>query len=186
MISLKESLLSDIDTTLARGKDDLDKAMGIPTLGDFYIPRFRHEYSMVIWRCQDKLEKYSNARWMPDNCPGITFMIYPGEKGDNVFYIECCFTSTLQYMSAAGYYSAPPLYNKRIYMWRTVLKDKNRLYCKKVVLSLIRHLSENPKAFNEFMHYIAEYVNHKSAEQSYISGTQMHIRDLMELNKIKG
>ena len=180
MITLKESILTGMEETIARGQNDLDRAMGIPTIDDFYTPRSSREYSIVLWRCKDKLERYNNS-WVPVDSPGITFMIYTDDA--------CCIIEskiTDNYLPNDQYKLAPPLHNKRIKNWKTVLNGKNRTYCKKVVLSLIKHLANNPKAFHEYMHYIAECKNHKSAEQSYHTGKSMPVRDFMELIKIKG
>ena len=181
---LYEGILAGADTVLAQGQDALDDAMGIPTMDDFYKPRSSRDYSLILWQCKDKLTPYKNARWMPDDCPGITFMIFPGEPGDDVFNIEFCMTQA--YLPNGQFRLAPPLHNKRILDWKIAVSGKNRTYCKKVVLSLIRHLAENPKAFKEFMHYIDECRNHRSAEQSYHTGKSMPTRNLMELMKIKG
>lgn len=173
---LKESILNDIDDQLNIGDEDIIKhTYNVPKLEDFIVRGKRLE---VFWDCKELLKKYKNKiKSLPKDSKGLTFTIR-NSSHTNKNFIEV-------YLDA---YSGEYMFRTHLAplnCWRTVL-DKNALYCKKVILSIILHLVKNPKAFDEFINYIAEYEIDKAASQSYNDGTTFKVRDFMELKKIKG
>lgn len=56
----------------------------------------------------------------------------------------------------------------------------------KVIISLIKHLAQNPKAFTEMLDYNAEIYKDIACKQSYDDGRYMKWREFEELLKIKG
>lgn len=175
MKSLKESLF---DT-----EENLDKfdehTFNIPDLSDFWISNFdRKEYS-VCWQCKDKLEKYKYCRWCPLDSCGIIFSI--NKRGDTANYYF-----TAQFAGNRGPKHIPN-FNYYLLGWSCDdYPDKPINYLKKVILTLIKHLATNPKAFEEMIDYVRRCSNHNAAKRSYDDGTYMKVRSFMELMKIKG
>ena len=178
MKTLKESLLSDIENTLSTGEGDIKKSLGVPTMKDFWIPKYGdHNESRVFWPCGEKLKKYKNCAWLPYNCPGITFKLY--ERNGQ-------FKMTAHFNSERGKYSLGPQ-NMWLRGWciDEEFKGKNRTYCKKVILSIIEHLAMNESAFEELIKYIKEVVQHYILASKYDDGTSPRVRSYYELFKIK-
>ena len=174
---LKESILDDIDTQIEKGDKDIeDVTYKIPTLKDFYGNKYS---SFVYWEGGDFIKQCKNIRLfsIPKNTKGITFGI--DNFGQGIHKLYCKFnTSEGKFKFDYSSWNVSSV-------WVTKL-DKNMLYCKKVILSLIEHLAKNPKALQELINYIGEYEIDRQASGSYNDGRTFKKRDLMELMKIKG
>lgn len=174
---LKESILDDVDVQIKKGDKDIeDVTYKIPTLKDFYGDR-RGQY--VYWECGDFIKncKHININAIPKNAAGITFGVDNFGSGINKIYFK--------FNSHEGKYKFDYDTWNASNVWITKL-NKNLLYCKKVILSIIIHLAKNPKALQELIDHLYEYELDKNARQSYNDGSSFKIRDLMELMKIKG
>lgn len=164
-------------------EDNIEKvenaALNIPELSDFWMSHYeRKEYS-VCWQCKDKLKKYKYARWcIPDSC-GIIFSINKSRTtGDCYFTAEFAGNRGPKHM---------PSFTHNVLGWSCHdYPDKPINYLKKVILTLIKHLATNPKAFDEMIDYVEKCSIHNAAKQSYDDGTSMKVRSFMELMKIKG
>lgn len=173
---VSESILNDIDSQLETGDTDIIRHVyKVPKLEDFIIRGPRYE---VFWDCKELLKKYKNKiKSLPKDSKGLTFIIIKSSNTNKNFIKVYLNEYSGEYMYRT--HLAP------LNCWRTEL-DKNILYCKKVILSIIEHLARNPKAFEEFMNYIVEYGRDKDARSSYDDGRPFPVRDFRELLKIKG
>ena len=174
---LKESILDDIDTQINTGDDELIRHVyKVPKLEDFYRTRLmRGTGEILFWECGELIKPLRRHRIIPRNSAGLTFRIIPAGSTTKI---------VAEFNSEEGK-NRFEFGSRVIQCWRTEL-DKNVLYCKKVILSIIEHLARNPKAFEEFMNYIIEYGRDKDARSSYDDGRPFPVRDFMELKKIKG
>ena len=154
-------------------------ALNIPELSDFWMSHYeRKEYS-VCWQCADKLKRYQYCRWCIQDSKGIIFSINKNrDTGDYYFIAEFAGNRGPKHM---------PTFTHRLLGWSCHdYPGKPINYLKKVILSLIKHLATNPKAFDEMINYVKECSNHYAAQQSYNDGKTMPTRSFMELMKING
>ena len=58
MKTLKESLLDNMEDIIARGEDDIKKALNIPTVKDFVKNPYHSKQTSVTWICPSIVKKY--------------------------------------------------------------------------------------------------------------------------------
>jgi hypothetical protein len=172
---INEGLLKGQADTIANGENDTDAALGIPKVDDFIL---NSSGCSVYFPCAEMMRKYRGYAWCPWNSSGLQFSIFKNRLTKKCsLTIRFCEENT----KFASYYAKELKgwqYNKYI--------DKPIGYWKKVVISLIKHLAENPKAFTEMLDYNAEVYKDIACKQSYDDGRYMNNRGFEELLKIKG
>ena len=169
-----EGLLKGQEATLASGENDLDAALGIPTIDDF---RWNSSGCSVYWECEDRLKKYNGYRWCPTRSSGLQFSVVKISSNSCYINVKFCEADT----KFASYYASELKgWNSNYYSGKPVS------YLKKVVISLIKHLAKNPKAFDAMLDYNMETYKDISCRQSYDDGRPWKWRGYEELLKIKG
>lgn len=169
-----EGLLKGQADTIANGENDTDAALGIPTVDDF---RWNSSGCSVYFPCAEMLRKYRIYAWCPWNPSGLQFSIF--RNIDKKCFLTVRFCNENEKFASR--------YAKELKGWQyNKYSDKPVGYWKKVVISLIKHLAENPKAFDEMLNYNVEYYKDIACKQSYDDGRYMKHRGFEELLKIKG
>ena len=169
-----EGLLRGQADTIANGENDTDAALGIPKVDDFI---WNSSGCSVYFPCAEMMRKYRSYAWCPWNSSGLQFSIVKVPSKGCYVTVRFCDENT----KFASYYA------KELKGWQyNKYSDKPVGYWKKVIISLIKHLAENPKAFAEMLDYNAEYYKDIACKQSYDDGRYMNHRGFEELLKIKG
>lgn len=169
-----EGLLKGQSETIANGEKDINAALGVPTVDDF---RWNSSGCSVYFPCAEMMRKYRGYAWCPWNSSGLQFSIF--RNIDKKCFLTVSFCSENEKFASR--------YAKELKGWQySKYVDKPVAYWKKVVISLIKHLAENPKAFAEMLDYNAEYYKDLACKQSYDDGRYMNKRSFEELLKIKG
>ena len=169
-----EGLLKGQGETISNGENDINASLGIPSIDDF---RWNLSGCSVYFPCAEILRKYRGYSWCPWHSSGLQFSIVKvPTKG---CYVTVRFCNENE--KFATYYA------KELKGWQyNKYVDKPVAYWKKVVISLIKHLAENPKAFAEMLNYNAEVYKDLACKQSYDDGRYMKNKGFEELLKIKG
>ena len=169
-----EGLLKGQADTIANGENDIDAALGVPTVNDF---RWNSSGCSVYFPCAEMMRKYRGYSWCPWNSSGLQFSIF--RNIDKKCFLTVSFCNENEKFASR--------YAKELKGWQyNKYVDKPVAYWKKVVISLIKHLANNPKAFAEMLNYNAEYYKDLACKQSYDDGRYMNQRGFEELLKIKG
>lgn len=169
-----EGLLKGQENTIANSENDIDAALGIPTIDDF---RWNSSGCSVYFPCADMMRKYRGYAWCPWNSSGLQFSIF--RNIDKKCFLTVSFCNENEKFASR--------YAKELKGWQyNKYVDKPIGYWKKVVISLIKHLAENPKAFAEMLEYNAEVYKDIACKQSYDDGRYMKWKEFDELFKIKG
>lgn len=170
--SLYEGLLKGQEETLASGEKDIDHALGIPTVDDF---RWNSSGCSVYFPCAETLRKYRGYSWCPWNASGLQFSIF--RNIDKKCFLTVSFCGENEKFASR--------YAKTLKGWQyNKYSDKPIGYWKKVVISLIKHLAKNPKAFDAMLDYNMETYKDIACRQSYDDGRPWKWRGFEELLKI--
>ena len=169
-----EGLLRGQADTIANGEKDIDAALGVPTVDDF---RWNSSGCSVYFPCAEMMRKYRGYSWCPWNSSGLQFSIF--RNIDKKCFLTVSFCNENEKFASR--------YAKELKGWKySKYADKPVAYWKKVVISLIKHLAQNPKAFAEMLDYNAEIYKDIACKQSYDDGRYMKWREFDEILKIKG
>lgn len=157
MKSLKESLLSDIEDTIANGEDDIKKALNIPTVKDFVKNPYNSKQTSVTWICPRIVEKYKTKYpdMVNDKWTGFEFMLdtYNSRMTDLHIYL----TDSTEFVS----------HKKVLPGWCDTFTGANLRNYKKMTIDIINTLAKKSELLDKVMEHAHESVNYK--QMSYLT-----------------
>ena len=157
MKTLKESLLSDIEDTIANGEDDIKKALNIPSVKDFVKNPYSSGQSSAKWICPETVAKYKkkypdmvNDRWT-----GFEFMLdaYNKRMTDLHMYL----TDNTEFVS----------HKKVLPGWCDTFTGANLRTYKKMTIDIVSILAKNPDILDKVMEHA--YKAFKNKNMSYLT-----------------
>jgi hypothetical protein len=158
MKTLYESLLSDIEDTIANGEDDIKKALNIPTVKDFVKNPYNSKQTSAKWICPRIVEKYKTKYpdMVIDKWTGFEFMLdtYNSRMTDLHIYL----TDSTEFLS----------HKKVLPGWCDTFTGANLRTYKKMTIDIIEAIAKKPELLDKVMEH--SYKAFKSNKQmSYLT-----------------
>ena len=151
MKTLKESILSDMENTLDRGQDDLDKAFNVdtlPTVKDFNKGIFNRKWHQANWYCPNVIKRYRSKypNFVPESADSIS-VILDAEYGR---VVDCNL-----YFSTQGYAKL-----KSIAGWNDAFVGANLRKYKQMAIDILTKLAKNPDKMDVMMKHANMYFDY--------------------------
>ena len=141
--SLKESLLSDIEDTIANGDKDIETALKIPSVKDFIKNPYNSKQTCVKWICPGIVEKYKSKYpdMVIDKWTGFEFMLdtYNSRMTDLHIYL----TDSTEFLS----------HKKVLPGWCDTFTGANLRNYKKMAIDIIDTLAKKPDLLDKVMEH---------------------------------
>ena len=167
MRTLHESLLDDIETTMANGASAMNSEFNIdtlPTIKDFEKGPYNNKWHKAIWYCPNVVKKYRSKYpdMIPDSVDSIMIVLdttYGKVVDCNLFFT----TKTTSGISKL----------KTIVGWNAGFVGANLRKYKQMTIDLLTKLAKNPDKMDELMQYSHEYakywegINSGTAKNTY-------------------
>lgn len=159
MKTLKESLLSGMEDTLARGEKDIETALHIPTVKDFIKNPYFGKQSSVKWMCPFILDTYKKKypEMVSDKWTGIEFILetYNSRMTDLHIYL----TDSTEFIS----------HKKVLGGWTDTFTGSNLRTYKKMTIEIIESLAKNTKLLDKIMEHAFESFKLSKSGNSYLT-----------------
>lgn len=143
MKTLKESLLSDIEDTLANGEKDINTALKIPSVKDFVKNPYNGKQTSVTWICPRIVEKYKTKYpdMVNDKWTGFEFMldVYNSRMTD----LHILLTDSTEFIS----------HKKILGGWCDTFTGANLRNYKKMTIDIINTLAKKPELLDKVMEH---------------------------------
>lgn len=167
MKTLKESLLDDIETTIANGASVFDAEFNIdtlPTTKDFEKGIFNNKWHQAIWYCPNVINRYRSkySDIIPKEVDSI--MVVLDATYGRVVDCNLYFTTRTQF-------GVNKL--KTIVGWNEGFVGANLRKYKQMAIDLITKLANNPDKMDKMLQYSFEYakywegINNGTAKNTY-------------------
>ena len=175
MRTLKESLLDNIETTMANSASALDGEFNIdtlPTVKDFEKGVFNRKWHQANWYCPNIINKYRSK--YPDFVPAAAdslSIILDAEYGR---VVDCNL-----YFSTQGYAKL-----KSISGWNDGFVGANLRKYKQVAIDILTKLAKDPHKMDELMEYsnkYKKYWDNTTSGTTADKGKHLQIRSFNEL-----
>lgn len=145
MKTLKESLLDDMEDVIARGEDDIKKALNIPTVKDFIKNPYNSKQSSVKWICPSIVDKYKTKYpdMVADKWTGFELMLdtYNSRMTDLHMYL----TDSDKHSFIS--------HKKVLPGWCDTFTGANLRHYKKMAIDIINILAEKPDLLDKVMEH---------------------------------
>ena len=177
MKTLKESLLDDIETTMANAASAINSEFNIdtlPTIKDFEKGLYNNKWHQALWYCPNIVKKYRSK--YPDMIPNDvdSIMIVLDTTYGRVVDCNLFFTTRSQFGISKL---------KTIVGWNEGFVGSNLRKYKQMAIGLLTKLANNPDKMDKLMQYSHEYakywdgINYGTAKNTY----KYQIKSLNEL-----
>lgn len=143
MKTLKESLLDDMEDVIARGEDDIKKALNIPTVKDFVKNPYNSKQTSAKWICPNIIKKYKTKYpdMVYDQWTGFEFMLdtYNSRMTDLHIYL----TDSTEFVSR----------KKVLGGWCDTFTGANLRNYKKMTIDIIEAFAKKPELLDKVMEH---------------------------------
>lgn len=178
--NIYESILDDIDDQINRGEDDVKNDVynldGLPTIKDFEKAIFNNKWHEATWYCPNVLNRYrSKYNIIPKEADSISVVLDAtyGRICDMYLY----FTTGKGTKGVTGR-------KKTIRGWNEGLVGSNLRNYKKIAISILSTLANNPDKLEMVLDHATKYttvMEEPSTDSFHERAAKCKIRNLFEL-----
>lgn len=176
MRTLKESLLSDIDSQLDYGNVAVDNLDTLPTINDFTRNIYNHKWHEATWYCPNVLDMYRSkySDLIPKESDSISIVIdatYGRVMDCNIYFTTGKGTKGMTQRK------------RHISGWDDGLVGANLKVYKKMAISILNGLAHNHDKLEELFKYSTEYrkVMNNEDEDFHHRAAKFPIKSLLKL-----
>lgn len=178
--NIYESILDDIDVQMNRGEDDVKNDIynldGLPTVKDFSPGLFNKKWHEATWYCPNVLNRYKGKyNIIPKESDSISVVI--DASYGRVCDVNLFFTTGKGTKGIA-------MRKKVIRGWDEGLVGSNLRNYKKIAISMLTVLANNPEKLEMLLDYATKYtaiMDEQSEESFHERAAKCKIRKLFEL-----